>query len=384
MRILLISSRYFPHRGGLESVVAYLAQEFRCSGHTVRIVTNRYPRSLQKYQEIDGVSVFRFHFMLPDKKYLEQGRMDLWLAGVWFKRQTRWQLSHLISKFQPDVINNHYLNEVADITRNCLQDLKPKIPWVVSLHGGDVDGEPKLSAANRERFFNVAKSADGLTVCSQFLAEQAVDLEPSIQSKLTVIHNGVNNNRFSNAVPYTSARPYILAVGQLSRHKGFDLLIRAFAAVTNEYPAVQLRIAGEGDQHASLQALISELNLADQVLLMGKLDEHQVAPLMAGCLFLAMPSLREPFGIVALEGMAAGKLVLATPVGGLPEFVPVPPNFLIKPDVSEWTKAIEQCLQLVLSGEWNGRVNQAAARQHDWSFVAQNYLQIYQQAIIHV
>jgi len=70
------------------------------------------------------------------------------------------------------------------------------------------------------------------------------------------------------------------------------------------------------------------------VQLPGKVDEATVAALMAGCLFIAMPSRRESFGMVALEGMAAGKPVLATPTGGLPEFLPAPPNRLVVPEVT--------------------------------------------------
>jgi glycosyltransferase involved in cell wall biosynthesis len=381
MRILLITSRYLPHRGGLESVVSHLAQEYTRQGHVVQIVTNRYPRSLPGREEINGVAVTRLHFLLPDLKYLRNSRFDLWLAGWWYRFRTGQILRRIISDFMPDVINNHYLNEVAEVSGRCVAKFSIQVPWVISLHGADVDGEPYLSLINKKRFLYLSKQADGLTACSAFLAGQAQTLESGLAERITVIHNGVDTQSFACASPRQSEYPYILAVGQLMHHKGFDLLIRAFAKVTKKYPQVQLWIAGDGPQHLALEEIIRQQVLAERVKLLGKVDESQVASLMAGCLFVAMPSRREPFGIVALEGMAAGKPVLAAPVGGLPEFLPEPPNRLVGLNVESWADALDQWLSLAVEGRLKANGNMQAAQEHDWSKVAGQYLRVYEQVL---
>ena len=380
MRILLITGRYLPHRGGLESVVQHLAREYQNSGHQVRIVTNRYPRSLPSCEEIDGIQVNRFHFILPDKKYLRKGRFDLWLAGLWYRFQTNRQLKRLILEFQPEVINNHYLNEVAAFTGHCLLGITKRIPWVISLHGGDVDGEPRQSLGNKHRFTRLSQEANELTACSGFLAGQAQVLEPALAGRITVIQNGVDVQRFSSASPHPSKDPYILAVGQLVPHKGFDLLIQAFAHAAQKYPQAQLWIAGDGPQRPALEEIVRHRELEEKVKLLGKVDEAQVASLMAGCLFLAMPSRREPFGMVALEGMAAGKPVLASPVGGIPEFLPVPPNRLVRIDLAEWIAALDEWVELALNGQLQAVTNLQEAQCRDWSSVARQYLQVYERA----
>jgi glycosyltransferase involved in cell wall biosynthesis len=381
MRILLISARYLPHRGGLESVVHHIAREFRQQGHSVQIITSRYPRSLPYKEVIDGMQVTRLHFLLPDQKYLRNYRFDLWLAGLWFYFYSSQVIRRTINEFQPDVINNHYLNEVAEFTPRSLTGRFSTIPWVISLHGGDVDGEPLLGRTNKERFSRLSRQAYGLTACSNFLAAQARTLEPALQGKIQVIHNGVDVQLFAEASPFPTDHPYILAVGQLSSHKGFDLLIEAFAQEAGKYPQVQLWIAGEGQERSALELLISQNKLKQRVQFMGKVDEVTVASLIAGCLFIAMPSRREPFGIVALEGMAAGKPVLATPVGGLPEFLPVPPNRLVPPDATAWTGALDEWLHLAESGKLQVGGNAEAAAQHGWSSVANQYLRVYQQVL---
>lgn len=375
MKILLVSSRYLPHRGGLESVVYHLAREFTRQGHAVRIVSNRYPRSLPAEETIDGVCVTRLHFILPDGEYLKRFRFDLWLAGLWFRFWTSFRLRTIMQEFQPDVVNNHYINEVAELTGVSLSET----PWIVSLHGGDVDGEPLMNAANRLRFQKITRRADGLTACSAFLANQAISLEPLLAGRIEVIHNGVNAVNFSNAKPPQNHPPYVFAVGQLMPHKGFDLLIRAFASLAEKYPAVELWIAGEGSQRPALEALIRENDMTARVRLLGRANENKVASLMAGALFIAMPSRREPFGIVALEGMAAGKCVLATPVGGLPEFLPCPPNRMIPLDVQSWVQVLDEWLGD--PDQLDGSANIKMAEEHSWQLVTGKYYQVYQQVL---
>jgi len=383
MRILLIAARYLPHRGGLESVVYHLAREFRQQGHIVQIVTNRYPRTLPAKEEMDGVQVTRLHFLLPDLMYLRNSRFDLWLAGLWYRFYTVHVLRHMINEFQPDIINNHYLNEAAEFTQRSLAGRSSAIPWVISFHGGDVDAEPLLGHTNKARFSRLSQQANGLTSCSNFLAFQAQTLEPALQGKVEVIHNGVDAGRFATAKPYPADCPYIFAVGQLGSHKGFDLLIDAFAQVAGKYSKVQLWIAGDGVQRTALDILVHEKQLGQCVKLLGKVDEGMVASLMIGCLFVAMPSRREPFGIVALEGMAAGKAVLASPVGGLPEFLPVPPNCLVVPEVDAWATALDEWLGLSESGKLQANGNTHKALKLDWSIVAGQYLRMYERTIQH-
>lgn len=383
MRILLISARYLPHRGGLESVVHHLARKFCQQGHQVMIVTSRYPRTLSAVEEIDGVQVKRLYFLLPDWRYLRALRFDLWLAGLWYYFYTERSLRVIIDEFRPDIINNHYLNETAEFTGRSLAGNFPAVPWVISLHGGDVDGEPLFGRTNRERFSRLSRQANGLTACSNFLAAQAQILEPALQGQITVVHNGVETQRFADAKPCPANYPYIFAVGQLVTHKGFDLLIEAFAQVAGKYPKVQLRIAGDGAQRTELETLIRQKDLVQRVQLLGKVDEFMVASLMAGCAFVVMPSRREPFGIVALEGMAAGKPVLASPVGGLPEFLLIPPNRLVELEESAWAKALDEWLALALNGQLQADGNTEEALKRDWANISRQYLQVYEQVLRH-
>lgn len=378
MKILLVTSRYLPHHGGLATVVHHLAQEFRHSGHDVLIVANRYPRSLPVNETIGGVRVKRLLFLYPQSRFLRQRRFDLLLASPWYFWRTTCQLARVIRDHRPDVVNLHYLASPGLF----LWLLQPwlRYPWVVSLHGGDVHGEPYHGDFNDWLFRAAVISADAITACSRRLADEAAQLAPIPPGRLHVIHNGVDCQRFARAAPFAHPRPYIAAVAQLVPHKGFDLLIHAFGDIACKFPDVDLLIAGDGACRGDLVTLISKRELTERVRLLGSVDENTVASLMTGCLFAAVPSRREAFGIVALEAMAAGRRVLATPVGGIPEFLPPGINWMVAPERAAWAGALSDWLSLDHS-RLDGTANQARAQQLGWDQVAAQYLLAYSAAI---
>src|SRR5216683_3625552 len=234
MRILLVTARYYPHRGGLETVVHHLAKGYRRVGHHVRIVTNRYPRTLPAHEMIDDVPVTRMQFLYPQKRFANEKSFDLLAASCWFVPRTAWSLWRTLREFKPDIINLHYLGAPA-VFLSALHRLK-RFPWVITLHGGDVDGEPHVSPQGMRLFKRSTKQAEIVTSCSRDLATQAIALSPSIERKLRVIHNGVDAQAFARAQHYEHPKPYVAAVGQLVEHKGFDLLVDSFGDVAAAHP----------------------------------------------------------------------------------------------------------------------------------------------------
>jgi 1,4-alpha-glucan branching enzyme len=230
-----------------------------------------------------------------------------------------------------------------------------------------------------DRFLRVSKAANQVTACSQFLASQTEKLYPAITEKIQIIYNAVDSDRFVAVKPGNLNFPYVLGVGQLSEHKGFDLLIHGFSMIAKKYPDVNLVIAGDGNQRGILERMAIEVK--ERVVFTGKISENAVASLMKGCLFLAVPSRREPFGMVVLEGMAAGKIILAAQVGGIPEFLPIPPNSYVLPDERSWRDALDNALQAIEKGKFVGNENQITASRFSWQKLTQNYLKVYENAI---
>lgn len=156
-----------------------------------------------------------------------------------------------------------------------------------------------------------------------FVSEQTA-LESGFQAgqgRYQVINNGIPGaEKAPDSAPTAESLgvegDYILALGRLSREKGIDLLIKAFAHQLAEHPRLSLIIAGDGPEKERLLGLSVALNVADRVHFTGYIAEPQA--LLSEARLLAMPSLREGLPITLLEAMRAGVDVLASAVGEIP------------------------------------------------------------------
>ncbi len=136
--------------------------------------------------------------------------------------------------------------------------------------------------------------------------ESLESLPPGVFPRARVIPNPVVMGSEAPSLPDSRL---IYSVGRLHRQKGFDLLLRAFATVTQQFPDWRLRILGEGAERASLENLARDLGLADRVELPGAV--HDVDAAIAACAIFVLPSRYEGYPNALLEAMALGRTVLA-------------------------------------------------------------------------
>ncbi|WP_420997788.1 glycosyltransferase family 4 protein [Cupriavidus sp. 30B13] len=144
-------------------------------------------------------------------------------------------------------------------------------------------------------------------------------LASCLAGRHTVIHNGYRDDLF---VPGNAARPpgSFIFVGRLVSDKGAELLVRGFARLHAARPQARLTIVGEGPERAALVQLAATLGCDDAIVFAGGQPSEEVARLLSRHQCQVVPSVsEEPFGIVALEGLAAGCEMIVTRRGGLPE-----------------------------------------------------------------
>lgn len=380
MRILLLSSSYAPVLGGVQTVTRTLARNLSARGHEVRVVTNRYPCRLPKSENIDGVRVERWQFLRPSWRQLRQGRPDLFLAALYYTPSVRRRLKRLLTTFRPDVVNVHF----PDAQIPFLLDLKQRFGFrlVVSLHGHEVERFTSGANASSDSsgLCELLRQADAVTACSRHLLESASRLEPCVMAKGSVLYNGIDPERFEDEKPYHHPNPYVFAMGRLTQKKGFDLLLEALARIEVSSPGLDLVLAGEGEEADALKEQARRLGLERRVQFVGRASSDEVVRLLNGCRFLAVPSRVEPFGIVALEGLAAGKRIVATRVGGMAEFLGQaatdPGVVLVGLTVAEIAEGMRVQLSRPLE-KGEGAARSAHARDHySWGRVAQQYEQI--------
>ena len=140
-----------------------------------------------------------------------------------------------------------------------------------------------------------------------------------------------------------AATPLFVYCGRLSREKGVDLLIRAFARALYAAPDAQLRIVGDGPERATLEDLVETLDAGDNVMFTGRATRHGVEAELVEAWALVAPSIwAEPFGLVALEAAVHGVPVIASATGGLAELVEDKVSGLLFPNGNE--RALSECI----------------------------------------
>ncbi len=167
--------------------------------------------------------------------------------------------------------------------------------------------------------------------CANYMAGEVHDYFGTPLDKVDVIPNGVDPTPFLalegqdlSALRARYARPddrIVFFVGRLVHEKGVDTLVRAAPAVLAGVPQARFIIAGRGPEMPYLQGLVHELGLGDRVQLAGFVSDEDRNRLLRLADCAVFPSLYEPFGIVALEAMAAHCPVVVSEVGGLREVV---------------------------------------------------------------
>lgn len=246
-------------------------------------------------------------------------------------------------------------------------------PLVVTLH---LPAPAPYAALERR----LVEYADAVIAVSTSLAEEYRTREWDGVEPVA-IPNGVDPSMFHGpALGSSPRRPgRLLISGRVTPQKGIDLAIRALATLLPRYPQLGLRVAGTGPWERAYRNLARELGVQDRITWLGFLGQEVLRREYQECSMLLMPSRFEPFGLSALEAMACGAPVVASWVGGLPEFItPDESGLLVPPsDVPALAAAIRYLLEFPEEAAWLGAGAITAARALSWERTARSTLDVY-------
>jgi glycosyltransferase involved in cell wall biosynthesis len=169
--------------------------------------------------------------------------------------------------------------------------------------------------------------ADHFVAVSNEVKDHICQKSHIAKNKVSTIYNGVvveKSSTFDISALMSSAGlkngdRIVMTAGRLHRQKGYDHLIHAMPIVQAAFPGVKLLILGEGDEEKNLKKLADSLELTEKIIFMGLRPD--VGPLLSCSEVFVLPSRWEGLPNALLEAMAAGKPVVATEVGGIPELV---------------------------------------------------------------
>jgi glycosyltransferase involved in cell wall biosynthesis len=244
----------------------------------------------------------------------------------------------------PDVVWAHFL-----VPSGLIAAVAGDAPLVVTAHGRDVRNVGSLpGVAAATRF--VVRRASTVICVSDYLRRELELRLPEARGKTEVVSSGVDLELFRPS-PRPSGPPRFLCVGSLTERKNVVRLADAF----DRYGHGMLTFVGDGPLRSRLQGRRG-------VFLEGRLPHHAIPEQLALATVVCQPSLLEPLGQSALEAMACGRPVVASRLGGPPEFVPPGAGVLVDPlDDDALVDALAAAAELPVPNE----AGRAAAAEHD-------------------
>jgi D-inositol-3-phosphate glycosyltransferase len=324
MRIAMVSEHASPlatlggeDAGGQNVYVARLSRTLGARGHRVTVHTRRDAPGLP-YRQPFGENVVVEHVSAGPPAAVPKDSLHPHMAAFGAHLARAWAAA------PPDVVHAHFWMSGLAALSGARDSGVPVVQTFHALgtvkrrHQGAADSSPSVRVATERR---IARTCAGvLATCSDELAELAAMGVPP--ERAAVVPCGVDADHFhpGESTRRRTERHRLLAVGRLVPRKGFDLAVRALAAL----PHTELLVAGGPDaaglaadpEARRLTRLARECGVADRFTLLGAVPHERMPDLIRSAdLMLATP-VYEPFGIVPLEAMACGVPVVATAVGG--------------------------------------------------------------------
>jgi glycosyltransferase involved in cell wall biosynthesis len=272
-------------------------------------------------------------------------------------------------RFRPDVVYAHFL-----VPSGLIGALVSKAPLVVTAHGQDVRNVGALPGVRALTRWTLRR-ASAIVAVSRFLARELETKLPQAGAKISVIDCGVDLERFQPRdqaeararLGWDGEAPLFLCLGSLTERKNVLRLARAFSRLERG----SLVFLGDGPLRGELEDFAG-------VQVSGRVPHELVPTWLAACDVLCQPSLIEPFGQAPLEAMACARPVVATLLGGPPEFVPAAAGVLVDPvDEDALVRALESALDLPCPNE----AGRAAAAAHGISEQVEKIERVLEQAV---
>lgn len=383
MRLLILTWEYPPIvEGGLARHVCKLAEALARRGNEVHVLT-RGDRALPESAVQNGVNVHR----VPEPSrprdldefvaWIEHMNDDMLAAG----RALEAELSF-------DVVHGHdWL--VARAGKALARDIGA--PWVVTVHAtehgrhqGWVENYPQSHIHGVERW--MTHDATRVIACSHYMQEHCSEIFEIESGRIDVIPNGIDPtdlrplpdlDEYRRRFAEPDERLIILA-GRLVYEKGFQLALEALPSVIRDLGKVRFVVAGSGTHEHELKAQATELGLDEHGTFMGWVDDRELHSLYAVADLCIIPSIYEPFGLVALEAMASGCVCIVADTGGLREIVPETAGLRFTArDPEALRLAVERALtDAALRAELVDEAREHV-RRFDWDEIADHTLALY-------
>jgi glycogen synthase len=390
VRVLMLSWEYPPLVvGGLGRHVEALARELAAAGHDVQVVTRGEKDEIVD-EVIEGVHVRR---AAADPIAIDFTTETLLAWAQAAEHALIRAALPLVRHHRPDVVHAHdwlVAQSASTLSGTSGASLVATMHATeAGRHQGWLPKPLNLAIHSVERW--LAQSATTVITCSRTMRDEVSRLFELDGAHVQVVPNGIDAERWrapsaaraAMRARYAGEGPLLVFAGRLVHEKGVQTLLDAVRALRELHPGLRVAIAGTGTYEEALQARARKLRVARTVEWLGFLEEDEVAALLGAADVAIVPSLYEPFGIVALEAAAARVPLVVAETGGLNDLVTdgVASRSFAPGDVSALVRAVDAVL-----ADPDGsrraveRATRVIRRDYTWQAVAEHTAEIYRRA----
>ncbi|MGN6330096.1 MAG: glycosyltransferase family 4 protein [Motilibacteraceae bacterium] len=390
MRVLMLSWEYPPLLyGGLGRHVHALAEAQAAAGHDVVVLTQQ-ADGAEPNEVVGGVRLVRAP-LDPPFVPLEENLLA-WTLG----------LNHSLARaglavtrdWRPEVVHAHdwLVTHAATTLKHALG-----VPLVATVHATEAGRHQgwlptALSKAIHGIEWWLTFEARRVITCSEAMRWEVHRLFELPDDTTDVVANGIDLPRWrpeparvrAMRERFAGEGPLLVCSGRLEWEKGVHTVVKAMPRLRRRFPGVRLVVAGRGSKEQDLRELAADKRVSRAVEFAGWLEREDLVALTAAADVALVPSIYEPFGLVALEAAAAGTPLVVADTGGLREFVRDGVTGLrFSPrNVPGCADAVTRLLRDEVLGRRLAReARRALQRDHRWEDVAERTVQVYRRAV---
>jgi len=373
-KILIFSTAYYPFVGGAEVAVKeitdLLSEDFQFD-----LICAKFQKDLPASEKIGAVTVYRIGIGKPifDKLLLPfSGAIKVWKLQ---KENSYFCFWSVMVSFAGGA------GYICNIFRSIIG--RKKIPMVLTLQEGDSESHLKYKWAGLINLsWKVAlKRTDFLTAISNFLLRRAE--MKGYSGHRAIVPNGVNMEIFSqsfsdvekekmkNLLGKKNNDIFLITSSRLSRKNAVDDIISSLLFLPKNFSLI---VVGKGEEGKNLQKQVDILNLSDRVKFLGFVRQDDIPKIFSVCDIFVRPSRSEGFGNSFIEAMAARLPVIATPVGGIPDFIDdKETGIFCSPDNP---KSVAEAIRFLVDNpelKWNiiDKAFERVGKKYSWDHIAE-------------
>ena len=376
-KILIFSTAYLPLVGGAEIAVKELTD--RLTGFEFNLITARLKKNLVRQEKIGRVMIYRVgsgrdfdKFLLPILGLIKAIRLN---------RKNNYMLSWAI------------MASFGALAAWLFKKINRRTPYLLTLQEGDspehIYSRAKWLGPYYKKMFT---QADFITAISHYLKDFA--LKQGTMASIEIVPNGVDVKKFKveslrfqvaelkNKLSIKDNEKVIITVSRLVEKNGVGDIIEAMRYLS---ASVKLLIIGEGELEASCRLQIVNCKLGDRVIMLGAIKNEEVPRYLALADVFVRPSISEGQGIAFLEAMASGVPVVATPVGGIVDFLRDGETGLFcevnnPKSIAEKVKILLDNKELAETIKINAK--ELVVKNYDWNLLAEKMKTIFEKLLV--